>query len=123
MDHGVSPGFDTAVIAVDCFVHADLRIPEMPCFLLVGEGFDILAQGSLVALECEDVIGFLRDNRPCDDALAAHRVDAHHGPFDRHHLEQCWYGEYLVRLLVHFHLAECQTLPRRKGRNHVDRLL
>ena len=68
MDRGVSSGFDAAVIAVDCFMPADLCILEVPGLLLGNEEFDILAQCALIAFEREHVIGifvqyFLGNNR------------------------------------------------------------
>ena len=44
MDHGVGSGFDTAVIAIDRLVGADVGILEAVDVLLGGENLDILAQ-------------------------------------------------------------------------------
>ena len=57
-----------------------------------------------------------------DVALAAHRVDCYDRALDRHHVEQRRDGDDLVRLLAHLDLAEHDALPRREGRDHVDRL-
>ena len=71
MNDGVFSRFNTAVIAIHRFMRADRRILEFRSFLLVREDFDILAQGSLITLEREDVTGFLLDDLLCDVALAA----------------------------------------------------
>jgi hypothetical protein len=50
MDHSRGPGFDTAVIAVNGGILADLGIGEALSLLFGDENLDILAQRSLVAL-------------------------------------------------------------------------
>ena len=49
MDDGGGSGLDAAVITVDRFVPADLRVLETIGLLLGDEQFDILAQRALVA--------------------------------------------------------------------------
>ena len=51
VDHRVVSGLDTAVIGVDGFVRADRGIPVFQGFLFIDEDLDILAQGSLIALQ------------------------------------------------------------------------
>ena len=53
VDHGCRSGFDAAMIAINRLVPADRRIPEAVSFLFGREHLDILAQGSLIALERE----------------------------------------------------------------------
>ena len=62
VDHRVGSGLDAAVIAIDRFVPADRGILEFPGFLLSDENLDILAQGALIALQRENVIGLLLDD-------------------------------------------------------------
>ena len=58
-----------------------------------------------------------------DVALAAHGVDGDDRARDRHHLQQLGDGADFVALFRHLDVAEHQTLPRREGRDHVDRRL
>ena len=62
VDHRIVSGLDTAVIRIDRFVRADRGIPVFQGFLLIGENLDILAQGSLIALQRDNVIGLFLDN-------------------------------------------------------------
>jgi len=64
-DHGVVPGLDTAVISIDGLVRADLGVLVFQRFLLIDEDLDILAQGSLIALQRDDVIPTARN---CDSS-------------------------------------------------------
>jgi len=57
------------MIGVDRFVPADCRV-----LLLGREHVDILAQGSLIALERDDEIGLLVDDFPGDASLTPHRI-------------------------------------------------
>ena len=88
MDRRIGSGFDTAVIAVDRLMAADLGILKAVGFLLGREKLDILAQRALVTLERKNVIGLLIHDFLGDIALAAHRIDGHDGALDRHHVEQ-----------------------------------
>ena len=87
VDHGVVSRLDTAVISIDGFVRADRGILVFQGFLFIDEYFDILAQGSLIALQRDNVIGLFLDDFRCDVALAAHCIDRHDGALDRHHVE------------------------------------
>ena len=120
MDGGVSSGFNAAVIAIDRFMPADLRILEGSRLLLGDENFDILAQGTLIAFEREDVIGLLIQDFLGNTALAAHRIDGHDGALDRHHIEERRDGDNLIRLFCHLDLPEHEALACRERRNHVD---
>src|ERR1700733_313314 len=63
VDHGRGPGFDTAVVAVDGGVPCSLCIGEA-LGLLFGDGnLDILVQRPLVALQGQNVVGFLVEDR------------------------------------------------------------
>ena len=88
VDHGVALGLDTAMISVDCWVRSDRCILVFQDFILIDEDLDILAQGSLIAFQRENVIGFFLDDFRGDVALAAHRIDRHHRALGRHHVEQ-----------------------------------
>ena len=79
MDRGVGPRFDAAVVAVDGFVPRDLCILEVLGLLLGGEHFDIVAQGALIALERQHIIGLFFEDFPGDLALAADRVNGDDG--------------------------------------------
>ena len=70
VEDGDRPGLDAAVVAVDGRVLADGRIPERDRLLLAGEQLDVVAQRALVALQREDVIGLLVDDRLRDFALS-----------------------------------------------------
>ena len=61
---------------------------KVPGFLLGDEHLDVVAQGPLVALEGENVVGLLVDDRLGDVALISHGVDCHDGALDRHHLQE-----------------------------------
>src|ERR1039457_5496949 len=79
------------------------------CLLLGGENLDILAQRALIAFEREEVIGLLVQDRRGDIALAAHRVDSHDGPLDRHHIEQCRDDDYFDGLFRHLDCPNTTT--------------
>jgi hypothetical protein len=64
VDRRIGSRFDAAMIGVDRLVPADRRVLETIGFLLGGGHADILAQGSLIALERDDVIGLLVDDFP-----------------------------------------------------------
>src|SRR5580692_11181812 len=123
MDDGGLPGFDPAVIAIDGLVAADLGILEIHGLLLVDEEFDVVFERALVALQGEDVIGFLVEDRLRDVTLAAHRVDGYDRPLDLQHAQELGDGDDLVGLLPHLDLAENQTLSRGESRYDVDRTL
>ena len=75
MEDRVRPGFDTAVVAIDRLIAADMGILEAVGLLLGGKELDILAQRALIAFEGEDVIGLLVDDLLGNVARAAHGVD------------------------------------------------
>ncbi len=122
LEDGDRPGLDAAVVAVDGGVLADGRIFERDRLLFAGEQFDIVAQRALVALQREDVIGLLVDDRLRDFALATRSVDGHHCAFDGQQLEQRRNGDDLVRLVADPGLAEHHALARGEGRDDMDRL-
>src|SRR5882724_13081074 len=62
VNDGGGSGLDAAVIAVDCLIAADLGVLEPLGLLLGHEDLDILAERALVALQGQDVIGFLVDD-------------------------------------------------------------
>jgi hypothetical protein len=62
------------VIAVDGLMAADLCVLEAIGLLLSGEQRDILAQGPLIALERQHVIGLLVEDLRGDGALAGEIV-------------------------------------------------
>jgi hypothetical protein len=110
----------TAVIDVECFMRVNRCILEFQGFLFIDEDLDIIARGSLIALQRENVIGLFPDDFRGDVALTAHRVDRHHRALDRHHVEQRRNGDNLIRLLVHLYLAQHDALPCREGGDDVD---
>jgi len=88
VDHCIGSGLDAAMIAVDGFMSGDLVSLKPFAFLLGGEQLDILAQRALVALEGENVIGFLVEDFLGDVALAADGVGGNDGAFDHQHVEK-----------------------------------
>ena len=122
MENSDRPGLDAAVVAVDGRVLADRCILERDRLLLLGEQLDIVAQRALVALQREDVIGLLVDDRLRDFALATRSVDGHHRALDGQKLEQGGNGDDLVRLVADPGLSEHHTLARGEGRDDMDRL-
>src|SRR5208337_1342 len=117
------PGFDPAVIAIDGLVAADLGILEIYRLLFIDEELDIVFERALIALQGEDVIGFLVDDRLSDFALATHRVDGDHRPLDRQHAQQLGNGDDLVGFFPDLDLTENETLARGESRHDVDRTL
>ena len=109
------PGFDPAVIAIDGLVAADLGILEIYRLLFVDEELDIVFERALIALQGEDVIGFLVDDRLSDFALATHRVDGDHRPLDRQHAQQLGNGDDLVGFFPDLDLTENETLAPAKA--------
>ena len=79
MDRGVGPRFDATVVAVDGLMPADFGVLEALGLLIGDEQFDILAQGPLIALERQHVVGLLVDDLLGDGALAANRVEGDDG--------------------------------------------
>ena len=97
---GVGPRFDAAVIAVDGLMLAHFGVLEEALGLLFGdEQFVILAQGPLIALERQHVVGLLVDDLLGDGALAADRVEGDDGALDRQQVEQFGDGDDLVRFV------------------------
>jgi hypothetical protein len=80
-----------------------------------------ISQRALVALEGENVIGFLVEDFLGDVALAADGVGGNDGAFDHQHVEKRRNGDDLVGLVGHFDLAEHEALACREGGHHVDR--
>ncbi len=120
MEDSRRSGFDAAMITIDRLVLSDRRILKAVSFLFCHEYLDILAQGALVSLECEDIISLLVDDLFGNVTLAAYRVDGHDGPFYRQHVQQLGDGHDLVRLVRHFDLAQHKALTGREGRNHMN---
>ena len=120
MDRLATPRLDSAMIAIDGLAPTDDSVFKMLGFFLVHENFDILAQGSLIALEGEDVVGFLLDDLAGDVALAADRDNGPDRALDCHHVEQRGIGDDLI--CVHPDLTEHEALASSKGRDYVDRL-
>src|SRR6185437_4726644 len=81
VDYGRGPRFDTAVVAVDGGVRCGLRSGEARGLLFGDETLDILKQRPLVALQGQDVVGGLVEDRLGDVALAPHGVDGHDRTF------------------------------------------
>jgi hypothetical protein len=79
---------------------------------LSAEQFDILAQGALIALEGQHIVGLGVDDLAGDVALAADGVDGHDGAFDGQQVEQPGDGDDLVGLVGDLDLAEHEALPR-----------
>ena len=124
MDDGNLPGFNPAVIAIDGLVAADLGVLEIYRLLFIDEELDIVFERALIALQGEDVIGFLVDDRLRDVALAAHRVDGHDRPLlDRQHAQQLGNGDDLVGFFPDLDLTENEPLARGESRHDVDRAL
>ncbi len=123
MDHGVFPCFDASVVAIDGLVPANPGLLESIGSLLRRKDLDILAQGPLIALECDDVIRLLVSDFLRHGTLASHGVDSDDSTFDLHHVEQRGNGNDLTGLLAHLDLRQRPALTRGKGRDHVDRVL
>ena len=123
MNDGHLAGFDPAVIAIDGLVAADLGVLEIYRLLFIDEELDIVFERALIALQGENVIGFLVDDRLCNFALAAHRVDGHDRSLDRQHAQQLGNGDDLVGFFSHRDLTENETLARGESRHDVDRTL
>ena len=70
---GVFSRFDSAMQSASIKpVRGDPSIGEIPGFLLGGEGFDVRAQGPLIAFERQNVISLFGDDLGRDVALATH---------------------------------------------------
>jgi hypothetical protein len=67
---------------------ADFAVLKAHGFLLGDEDLDILAQRPLIALQREDVVGFLVEDLLRDVSLAAHRIDGHDRSLDRKHAQK-----------------------------------
>jgi hypothetical protein len=67
---GGGPGFDTAMVAIDRRIPADLGVGKTLGLLFDGKGFDIRAQRTLVALQRQDVVRLLVDDLFRNIALA-----------------------------------------------------
>ena len=123
MNDGDLPGFDPTVLAIDGLGSADLGVLEIDPLLLVDKQLDVVSERALVALQGEDVIGFLVEDRLRDVTLAAHRVDGYDRTLDLQHAQELGDGDDLVGLLPHLDLAEYETLSRGESRHDVDRTL
>ena len=97
---------DTAVVAIDGLIAADMGILEAVGLLFGGKELDILAQRALIAFEGEDVIGLLVDDLLGNVALAAHGVDGDDRPLDHQHAEERRNSDDLVGFFRHFDLPE-----------------
>jgi hypothetical protein len=71
VDDGDVPRFDASVIAIDRPMAADGCVAEILGFLLVREERDVFTRRALIALEGEDVVGFLVIDLPGDVAPTA----------------------------------------------------
>src|SRR4051812_19383195 len=121
VDDSGGPGLDTAMIAVDRLITADLGILKACCLLLGDKQLNVLAQRALIALQREHVIGFLVHDLLCDVALATHGIDGHDRTLDRQHVQQFGNSDDLVGLFRDLHLTQHEPLAGCEGRNHVDR--
>ena len=72
VDHGGGARLEAAVLAVDGLIAADRRVLEAVGPLLGDEEIDVAAQGALVALQGEHVVGALVADLCGDGALASH---------------------------------------------------
>ena len=63
------------------------RVGELPRRLFGAEQLGIVAQASLVALQCRDVIGALVGDLLGDLALTPHGVDRHGRPLDHQQVQ------------------------------------
>src|SRR5271170_7395795 len=115
MYDGNLPSFDPPVVAIDGLVAADLGVLEIYRLLFIDEELDIVFERALIALQGENVIGFLVDDRLCNFALAAHRVDGHDRSLDRQHAQQFGNGDDLVGFFSHRDLTENETLRAAKA--------
>lgn len=91
VDDGGGSGLDAAVVAIDGLSLADGGVGEAAGFLLGHEDFDILAQRSLIALQRQNVIGF----------LVAEAGDIDEGFRPGQHRKQA-HGQHLVERIGHF---------------------
>jgi hypothetical protein len=63
------------------------------------------AEKTLIALECQDIVGLLIDDLLSDGPLAAHGVDGHDRPLDFEHFQKPENGDDLVGLLADLDLV------------------